>query len=214
MTKGLRQKEKMMKYLPTDLLEELNTDSSLIPGGERIQVSILFCSLHGLKNLINKEELKTTTEEIGKLIDIADDITTKNNGQIDKLIGNTLMIVFRDKNTVFNYAYYACKTALEITKAYEKSKFKIQIGLASGDAVSGKIGSLHGKLDFTVIGNPVNLASRLKAFAKLANSTGIILCPNTIRILKGKCQVNYITRAPIKGRTRSFPIYELLGLRT
>lgn len=207
MSKGLRQKEKMMKYLPTDLLEELNTDSSLIPGGERINASILFCSLHGLKNLTN-------TDEIGKLIDIADDIATKNNGQIDKLIGKTLMIVFRDKNTDLNYAYSACKTALEISKAYNDSKFKIQIGLASGDVVSGKIGSLHGKLDFTVIGNPVNLASRIKAFAKQAKSTGIVICPNTIRILKGKCQINFITRTQIKGRTRTFPIYELLSLRT
>ena len=88
------------------------------------------------------------------------------------------------------------------------------MGIASGDAVSGKIGSRNGKLDYTVIGNPVNLAARLKVQAYKAKNTGILLCPFSIRQLHGAGHLNFIERMTIKGRTnRTLPLYELIGLR-
>jgi adenylate cyclase len=89
----------------------------------------------------------------------------------------------------------------------------IAAGIASGMAISGKIGSKAGKLDYTVIGNPVNLAARLKSQAHIATQTGILLCPQTIRYLKGSGKLRFIDRIVIKGRTRTFPMYELLALR-
>ncbi|MBR4570119.1 MAG: hypothetical protein IKO19_05565, partial [Candidatus Riflebacteria bacterium] len=80
--------------------------------------------------------------------------------------------------------------------------------------VSGKIGSRNGKLDYTVIGNPVNLAARLKVQAGKAKNTGILICPNSIRLIQGAGRLNFIERMTIKGRTnRTFPLYELIGLR-
>ena len=216
MSKGLLQKERMSNYLASDILEEISANklANLRPGGECIDVSIIFCSIINTAMNTSSEEI---TEVLSDLIDCADQISTENYGQIDKLIGDTLMIVFRKgENTDNNQVLNCCKTALKISEKYNfsGSTLRVKIGISSGLAVSGKIGSRKGKLDFTVIGNPVNLASRLKDQAYKATETGILICPNTIRGLMGKGKLKFLERMTIKGRTREFSLYELLSLRT
>ena len=67
--------------------------------------------------------------------------------------------------------------------------------------------------DFTVYGDAVNLAARLKSEAHKTKDTGIIIAPSSIRKLRGLAKVAYIDRIPIKGKSREFPLYELLELR-
>lgn len=217
MTEVLQQKEKMSSYVSTEILNEvsINSEQNLQPGGERIFVSVLFCALKGPKELSLYEPYEVTSI-ISQLVDTADEISTKNNGQIDKLIEDTLMLVFRKKDKNENVTLNACYTALEIQKKLQQQlpDFKIKMGIASGEAISGKIGSRNGKLDYTVIGNPVNLAARLKVQAERALKTGIIICPYSIRMLQGKGRLNFIDRVAIKGRTnRTFPLYELEDIR-
>ncbi len=217
MTKGLKQKEILSKYVNVSVLEEIEEkdgQTSLKPGGEKINASIVFFSLGGFDEYKKKHNATEIAETLGKLVDITDGAAMKYNGLTDKLIEDTLMVVFRQ--TAMNddsYVLNACKTALEVAKEYKNSEFELHIGLSSGDVVSGKIGSKTGKLDYTVIGNPVNLAARLKVQAHKAQTTGILICPNSIRLTKGKVLLKFIERTAIKGRTRTFPLYELLDVR-
>ena len=217
MTEALMQKEKMTSYVSKDVIEEVsnNNEHQLQPSGERIPVSVLFCALSGDKELsmYSPEEV---TKIISCLIDAVDEISSSFNGQVDKLIEDTVMVVFRETASSENIALNACRAALAINNRLKKElpDFKIKMGIASGDAVSGKIGSRNGKLDYTVIGNPVNLAARLKVQAGKAKNTGILICPNSIRLIQGAGRLKFIERMTIKGRTnRTFPLYELLGLR-
>jgi len=91
--------------------------------------------------------------------------------------------------------------------------YYIRAGIASGNVVSGRIGSRLGKLDYTVIGDTVNLAARLKIEAAKAGTTGIVVAPSTIRGLRGQGRVAFIERVEIKGKSREYPLYELLELR-
>ncbi len=216
MTDALLQKEKMTNYVSQDVIKEIsNSDLQLQPGGERISVSILFCALKGEKEL-SQYPAETITSVISKLVDTVDELATANSGQIDKLIEDTVMVVFRKKSDKDNIAINACRTALAINNRLKNEfpEFRLIMGIGSGDAVSGKIGSRNGKLDYTVIGNPVNLAARLKVQATKAQNTGILVCPHTIRLLQGAGRLQFIERLTIKGRTnRTFPLYELLTLR-
>ena len=217
MTDALYQKEKMTSYVSKDVIEEVSNrnENLLQPSGERIPVSVLFCALSGKKEL-NEYSPEEVTKIISCLIDAADEISSAFNGQVDKLIEDTVMIVFRKSHPDENIALNASRAALAINNRLkvELPDFKIKMGIASGDAVSGKIGSRNGKLDYTVIGNPVNLAARLKVQAGKAKNTGILICPNSIRLLQGAGRLNFIERMTIKGRTnRTFPLYELIGLR-
>ena len=107
-----------------------------------------------------------------------------------------------------------------INKLYSK-KEKSVIGLIitkyEPRAILGSFFSTSrlGKNDFTVIGNPVNLAARFKAEAKKGSeNTGIIISGITIGLLKGKGIVKFLRRCSIKGKTRKYNIYELLSLRS
>lgn len=217
MIAGLDEREKLSNFVSDDVLSEVedNREMVLVPGGERTEVAVVFCSLPELKKLSLQSDSEKILEALGKLIDVADFVSRKNNGVIDKIIEDTVMLVFRQSDAGNTHVISACRTALQIAQMFPNSKcpMKISAGIASGKAVSGKIGSRDGKLDYTVIGNPVNLAARLKAQAWMADQTGILLCPQTIRMLRGTGKLRFLERIEIKGRTRTFPMYELLSLR-
>jgi class 3 adenylate cyclase len=218
MTQGLMVKELMSSYVATDVLDEIGkTDQALLPGGEKITVSIVFCSIEGFNQLRAELSENSFNELLNDFIDLVDNVSSKHNGQIDKLIGDTLMIVFRQKDKSSNQFVLNCANAvLEMQESFlslAHKNLRLIFGIATGEVISGKIGSHTGKLDFTVIGNSANLASRLKGQAHQATNTGILLCPQTIRQLKGAAILTFIKRVPIKGRSRAFSLYELTGLR-
>ena len=138
----------------------------------------------------------------------------KHGGSIDKILNQTLMLVFRESPAeIGTHALKAAQTVLELAEATKKQLGTgVYAGISSGTVISGKIGSYQGKLDFTVIGNPVNLAARLKSEAADSN-TGIIISGATMRLLKGKGRVNFLRRSSLKGKAREYNIYELCDLR-
>jgi class 3 adenylate cyclase len=123
------------------------------------------------------------------------------------------MLVFRDGKSRVSHAYSASAAVLEIVAELNKRNRKVKGGIASGLVVSGRIGSRLGKLDYTAIGDTVNLSARLKTQAVKAGKTGIIIAPSTIRKLKGLARVEFVERISIKGKSREYPLYELLELR-
>ncbi|MBU1108181.1 MAG: HAMP domain-containing protein [Candidatus Riflebacteria bacterium] len=215
MTAGLHQRDLLASYVSQDVLEEVSIDKTLVPGGERVEASVLFCALKGFKDFNQTASPEKIVAALGLLIEVADQAAINHGGVMDKLIEDTVMLVFRQRNSENDHAISACKAAIEIRRAFPIAAvpFKVVTGIASGPAVSGKIGSKTGKLDFTLIGNPVNLAARLKAQAHKAENTGIIACPATIRLIKGQARLRFIERTEIKGRSRTFPLYELMELR-
>lgn len=215
MTAGLYQRELLSSYVSQDVLTEVSSDTTLLPGGERVEASVVFCALKGFREHSRRADPEQVVNIIGRLIEITDRAAINHGGVMDKLIEDTVMLVFRQKDDYNTHAISACRAALEINRAFPgvEAPFQVVTGIASGTAVSGKIGSKTGKLDFTLIGNPVNLAARLKAHAHKAEKTGIIVCPTTIRLLKGRARLHFIERTEIKGRSRTFPLYELSELR-
>lgn len=215
MTAGLYQRELLSSYVSQDVLTEISSDITLVPGGERVEASVVFCALKGFKEFSQSASPEQTVNILGRLIEVADQVANRHGGVMDKLIEDTVMLVFRQHSGENDHVISACRAALEISQSLpdDDAPFNVATGIASGPAVSGKIGSKTGKLDFTLIGNPVNLAARLKAQAHKAVNTGIIACPATIRMLKGQGRLLFIERTEIKGRSRTFPLYELIELR-
>ena len=124
------------------------------------------------------------------------------------------MLVFRENDAdAESHALRAARTAISLADAVRAEQISgICAGIASGTVISGKIGSYQGKLDYTVIGSPVNLAARLKSEAVDSN-TGIIISGSTMRLLKGKGRVQFLRRCSLKGKAREYNIYELCELR-
>ncbi|HNX77079.1 MAG TPA: adenylate/guanylate cyclase domain-containing protein [Candidatus Rifleibacterium sp.] len=214
MIQGLEQRRKLVHFVSQEVLTAVASDSDaeMAPGGVRVAATVVFMQLNTdlSPDLVSPE---TRFAVLGQYIGEADQIVRASGGVIDKVIENTLMLVFRAATAGDQHPLAACRAALELAYVMRDAGYRVRAGIASGNVVSGRIGSRLGKLDYTVIGDTVNLAARLKAEAAKAGTTGIIVAPSTIRGLHGQGRVAFIERVEIKGKSREYPLYELLELR-
>ncbi|MEW6708339.1 MAG: adenylate/guanylate cyclase domain-containing protein [Candidatus Riflebacteria bacterium] len=209
MIEGISQKERMSQFVSAEVLQNISEDSSVEfqPGGERIEATIAFVRFPALGLLKDPEKI---AEKIGQILELVETSATNHGGIIDKIIEDTVMLVFRKPSS---HALSCCNALIEIKDRANQLEMSIEAGIATGEVVMGRIGSRLGKLDFTVIGDAVNLAARLKAHGKKALNGGIIIAPSTIRKVKGQARVAFIDRVEIKGKSRAFQLYELTGVR-
>jgi HAMP domain-containing protein len=144
LTHRLWQKEKLASYVSDQVMTEITASSEqgLAPGGEITEVCVVFCSLADFKEAyrtaINPEKM---TRILSSLIDATDRIASKHHGVLDKLIEDTVMLVFRSSAHDNLHVISACKAALELSQAFPNPdcQLHIKIGIASGPAVSGKL---------------------------------------------------------------------------
>lgn len=216
MVKGLQQRNMLRNYVSTDAYSDIETagTQSLIPSGEYREATVIFAAIKDYQTITEGFSPQQTIELLNSFTTIGDNIVKEHHGSIDKILNQTLMLVFRESSDdQESHALRAAKTAIKLADAAKAQNLPgIYAGIASGTVISGKIGSYQGKLDFTVIGNPVNLAARLKAEAADSN-TGIIISGSTMRLLKGKGRVQFLRRCSLKGKSREYNIYELCDLR-
>jgi class 3 adenylate cyclase len=215
MAKGLIEKEKMAQFVSQDVLEEVSQKDllELKPGGEKIDATIMFCSLKGLKSLSLKENPEEYLSKLNRFIELGAQISKEKNGVIDKIIEDTLMIVFRDSEKNSNHSYKACLSAQILAKACQKDKllknFFFKSGISSGSVISGKVGSRIGRLDFTVIGDTVNLASRLKSVSFTSDDHEIIGSETTINNCLNKIEVIELSMLKVKGKKKQQKAFKI-----
>ncbi|HNX75685.1 MAG TPA: adenylate/guanylate cyclase domain-containing protein [Candidatus Rifleibacterium sp.] len=216
LVKGLQQRNMLKDYVSSDAFSDISSSAgpSLSPGGEYCEATILFAAIKDYHRLAAASSPQQTVELLNRFISMGDRIVKEQGGSLDKIINHTLMLVFREiPDEAESHALRAARTALRLAEvAQSELTTGIYAGIASGTVISGKIGSYKGKLDFTVIGNPVNLAARLKTEAATSNS-GLIVSGSTMRLLKGRGKVNFLRRCSLKGKAREYNIYELYDLR-
>ncbi len=224
MVQGLRHRDELSRFVSDEVLEvvQARSDGALDPGGELTEVTALFASLRGFRDWFSDAPGEAVIEVLNLFFSEGERVISANGGSLDKLHEETLMAVFRPRPGKPHHSWGAVRTALELQEALSSifrgkwEKFAVppvcDIGIATGQVLSGRIGSKHGQLDFSVIGNAVNLAARFKVQAKKASETGILVAPSTIRALGGKVRLRFLERTAIKGRSRSFPLYEVLSL--
>lgn len=206
MVTGMAQKEKLAQFVSREVLETLDEN---ISSGKKIEATVIFAAIKGFSSWIRDGHQDEVVNSLNLAISTTDRLAEKHCGNLDKVIGNTLMIVFRNDD----HAARACRMTLELQHSLGLHNIVIQSGVASGNVISGSIGDANGKIDLTVIGDPVNLAARLKGFAQESETAMIITAPSTIRALKGLARLRFIKKTKVKGKSREFPIYQLLELR-
>lgn len=210
LTEGLKQKQALSRFVSDDVINDVESSEIINTGGEQIEATILFVSISKFSNFVKTNSPQNIRLLMNKFMTLSEITVTKYNGVIDKIIDGSLMLIFMQKSHVLD----AAQTADEICKKAQLNEFVAKAGFATGNVIYGKIGSRIGRLDFTVIGDTVNMAARLKSEAeKCANETGIIIAPSSIRKIKGKAKLKFIKRTHIKGKSREYPLYELLGIR-
>ncbi|MCK9272679.1 adenylate/guanylate cyclase domain-containing protein [Candidatus Gracilibacteria bacterium] len=208
-----RIKKEFTRYMDKKLVENLLNNESNI-SKEKI-VSILFLDIEGFTDISEKIKNTELLKIINTIFSSFNDVILKNNGVINKYIGDSIMVFWGEPLEISNHAYLACKTGLALKKSLEKinesihQKINIRIGINTGKVIIGSIGDENFS-DYTIIGDNVNLASRLEGINKYYN-TRLIISGNTYDIVKDDFITRELDNIRVKGKTEGVRIYELLG---
>ncbi|MEJ6487008.1 adenylate/guanylate cyclase domain-containing protein [Nostoc punctiforme UO1] len=217
-----RLKSTMYRYMTQELAEELLKLDDAKLGGDRKEVSILFSDIRGYTTLTENLEAEEVVSMLNEYFESMVEAVFKHKGTLDKYIGDAIMAVFGSPLALEEHAWMAVQTSLEMRvrlhefnqRRYvdDKPRIKIGIGINSDTVISGNIGSSK-RMEFTAIGDGVNLGSRLESVSK-QYGCDIIISHNTFKPCQDNIWARELDYIRVKGRNEPVAIYELLGLRS
>ena len=188
--------------------------------GMKGEITVLFSDIRGFTTLSETTPPEKIVEMLNVHFTHMADIILKYNGTLDKYIGDAIMAFWGAPVPMADHAEKAVLASLEMMEALQavnrelkekgfEHEIKIGIGLNSGVATIGNIGSVK-KLNYTVVGDTVNLASRLESVTKEHN-TPIVISEYTYERVKDKIDCEILGNIKVKGREQPVTIYKPLG---
>jgi adenylate cyclase len=215
-----RLKSTMYRYMTQELAEQLLQSGDAKLGGDRKEVSVLFSDIRSYTTLTESLEAEEVVNMLNEYFESMVDAVFQYKGTLDKYIGDAIMAVFGSPLPLDDHAWMAVQTAIEMRRRLtefnrhraevHKPEIKIGIGINSDSVISGNIGSSK-RMEFTAIGDGVNLGSRLEGASKLYG-TDIIISETTYQPCKDKVFARELDYIKVKGKNRPVAIYELVGL--
>ncbi|MCG6142954.1 adenylate/guanylate cyclase domain-containing protein [Leptospira bandrabouensis] len=225
MVKEANAKQMMERYLPSQLVDEFyKNKAQLEPGGENKEVTILFSDIRSFTKFSEQRSAEEVVLFLNEYLSRMTDVIFKFNGTIDKFIGDAIMTIFGAPFKAEDDALRAVKSAVAMNHELEKLNQKMQpqdklymgIGIHTGEAIVGNIGSDR-RLDYTVIGDNVNLASRIEGLTKHYNCA-ILISETTYKQIEGKYSIDdgfairEIDKVIVKGKSKPITVYEVVNL--
>lgn len=217
MRTGLRS---FKKYVPADLVVHLNEQGKeAVLEGERRELTIFFSDIADFTAISEQLPSETLVDNLGAYFDGLSGIIHEHKGTLDKYIGDSVMAFWGAPAQCGDHALQACDAAIacqdflrELRQRFEARNlpvFHTRIGIHTGEVVVGNIGSAT-RMNYTVIGDNVNLASRLEGLNKLYG-TRILVSEACQRRIDQTFSTRRLDIVAVKGRTEGVPIFELLG---
>ncbi|MBR2430799.1 adenylate/guanylate cyclase domain-containing protein [bacterium] len=212
-------KSAMGKYISEDIMKRVMQDiDNLGLGGKRANVTVLFSDIRGFTSMSEQMSPAEVSEILNEYFTEMEPIITQYNGVINKFIGDAVMAIFgepiQDKKHAENAvkcAYAMLEKVKELQKKWAnegKPKIEIGVGINTGEVFVGNIGSIN-RMEYTVIGDTVNLASRLESYNK-TYKTKLLISTTTYEEVKGIVDVIKISDVQIRGKAHKMDIYEVL----
>jgi class 3 adenylate cyclase len=225
MVAGLRQRDQIQglfkRYLAPQVVDELiRNPEKAAPGGERRELTVLFIDLVGFTSLSEELSPEAMVGLLNDYFERATEVLGLHGATLDKFIGDAIMCYWNAPLPQEDHAARACRTALGLLSVVDLLAPEFQargvkhldcrIGLNTGPGVVGNIGSRAAQ-DYTVIGDTVNLASRLEGAAK-AYGARILVSEETVVAARGAVLARELDLLRVKGRQLPVRVYEVVGL--
>ncbi|WP_372365284.1 adenylate/guanylate cyclase domain-containing protein [Candidatus Uabimicrobium sp. HlEnr_7] len=213
MKSGLRS---FKKFVPSDVVNNalINTTDATL-GGEKKNITTFFSDVAGFTTIAEAISTEKLLQHLSEYLDIASNTIHGYQGTVDKFIGDAVMAFWGAPYDVKDHAILACRAALltqrqteKLTKKWHFS-WKVRIGINTGEAIVGNMGC-NDRMDYTAVGDSVNLASRLEAINKIYG-TDIVIGENTYNLVKDIFETRLLDFVIVKGKTEEVAIYELLA---
>ncbi len=190
-------------------------------GGERRQLTLFFSDLAGFTTLSERLQPEVVVNLLNEYLSEMTDIILEEQGTVDKFEGDAIMAFWGAPLPLKDHAVRACRAALRQQAALHNLNQRFQekgwphlhcrIGLHTGEAVVGNLGS-HKRFDYTVIGDTVNLASRLEGINKFYG-TAIMASETTVQECQGAIEFQELDWVAVKGRETPVGVFQALALK-
>ncbi|MBN2040734.1 MAG: HAMP domain-containing protein [Spirochaetes bacterium] len=222
MGQGLEEREKIKtafgKFVNPELAEMV-TKNEVKLGGERKTVAILFSDIRSFTSISEKLQPEEVVEFLNEYMTIMVECIDRTGGVVDKFIGDAIMAEWgipasrgNDTENAINAALMMRKVLLEFNKdrgGDKKPVIRIGIGINTGAVLAGQIGS-EDRMEYTVIGDAVNLASRIEALNK-PFGTDVLISEDTYNLVKDLYTVEKMSPIRVKGKEEPQQIFAVLG---
>ncbi len=215
-------KKAFSHYLSDVVINELmDNPSSLKLGGERRQITVMFSDVRGFTTFSESHQPEEVVAMLNEILSLQVEVIFGNNGTLDKFVGDEVMAFFGAPGNrhAKDHALVAVRTAVEIQARMhqlrdhltqeQKEALQIGIGINSGEMVVGNMGSAQ-RMDYTVIGDNVNLAARL---CSAASKEEIIISQSTYEMVADQVIAQKLEPITVKGKAKPISIYRVTGLK-
>lgn len=217
-----RMKSTMSRYMDPAIADRLLANGEEMLGGKSVTATVLFSDVRGFTTITEELGAQGTVSLLNEYFTVMVDCITKQGGMLDKFIGDAIMAAFglpvphEDDEDRGVRAAISMVTELRRWNAQRiasgRKPVDIGIGLNTDVVVSGNIGSPK-RMDYTIIGDGVNLAARLESACK-QYAARILISENTYAKLRGTYRIREADRVVVKGKTEPVCIYEVLDYHT
>jgi adenylate cyclase len=213
-----RVKATMARYMDPSLADQLLQSGDEVLGGQSQEGTVLFSDVRDFAGLTEELGAQGTVSLLNEYFTVMVECISREGGMLDKFIGDAIMAVFGVPIARDDDGDRAVRTAIamhrelavfnEARKVRGQKPIEIGIGISTDTIVSGNIGSPK-RMDYTVIGDGVNLASRLEGACKQYR-TKILISEYTLRKLRGIYRTREVDRVIVKGKKAPVGVYEVL----
>ncbi len=213
-----RMKSTMSRYMDPNVADKLLARGAELLGGQNVRATILFSDIRGFTTLTETLGAQGTVSLLNEYFSQMVDCLQKEGGMLDKFIGDAIMASFGVLGDSENDEDRAVRCAIDMIRTLRnwnshcqkdcRPLVRIGIGINTDNVVSGNIGSPK-RMDFTAIGDGVNLAARLESACKEYGAQ-ILVSESTFKSLKGTYRAREIDYVVVKGKTRPVSVYEIL----
>jgi adenylate cyclase len=205
------------RYASPEIVQELAAAADrgqLELGGSIREVTVLFADLRGFTGVSERLPPTEVVNFLNSAFDIMIRSITRNDGIVNKFGGDMVMAIWNAPHDTPDHAIKACRAAVEALAEMEARNLHVEddpdarfgFGINTGEVVAGNLGSA-GRLEYSVIGDPVNVGSRL---CGIAGGGEIFIGPRTMELVQGKVVAEYVGEQQLKGRSRGVDVYKVL----
>jgi adenylate cyclase len=217
-TREKRVRGTMARFMSETVVDQLMSEGDSLLAGAAQDATILFSDIRGFTHLSEQLSARQMVGTLNNYFTEMVDVIFENGGTLDKFIGDAIMAVFGAPFVTPEDPDNATKAAIEMLeclrtfnsarKGEAQPLLKIGIGISSGTVVAGTIGSIK-RMDYTVIGDHVNLAARIESANKYYG-TNILVSEHTVERLNGNYRMREVDRVRVIGRDAPVALYEIL----
>jgi adenylate cyclase len=215
-----KKRERLGRFLSPQVASRIlaasDTQAGELGAPEVREVTVLFADISGFTSMSERMAPSAVARLLNDYLSRMTDVIFKYEGTLDKFIGDAIMAVFGAPLDMPDHAQRAISAALEMqvrlaewnAERKEGPAFNVRIGINSGKAVAGEIGSVN-KKEYTVLGDTVNTASRLES--SVARPGSVVVGQQTLALVEGRFDFRPLGSFSLKGKEKEVLVYEVIG---